>query len=199
VRITSQPAANRFRGSLTFLKVAFVAALLIIPVVGFTGMQLENHDNFCASCHTNPESEYVDRAHAGTAVDLASFHTGKDVRCIDCHSGKGAIGRIQAMSLGGHDLLKFVSGHFPQPAPLTRSINDADCTKCHSDISQGRSFNNHFHFFLPQWQQLSDNAATCVDCHRSHTTDGMVQNTFLNEQHTVSICQQCHNFAGGRG
>jgi hypothetical protein len=170
----------------------------MIPIVGYTGMKLENHDNFCASCHTNPESEYVDRAHAETAVDLASFHTGESVRCIDCHSGKGIDGRIQAMSLGGHDLIKFVSGRFPQPAPLTQSIHDVNCTKCHSDISQRRDFNNHFHFFLPQWQQRADNAATCVDCHDSHTTDGMVQNVFLNEQRTVSTCQHCHDFASGR-
>ena len=183
----------------TILKVAFVATLLLIPIVGLTGMQLEDHDAFCASCHTNPESEFVDRAHAGTAVDLASFHTSKDVRCIDCHSGKGAGGRVQAMSLGGRDLLKFVSGNFPQPAPLTRPIGDVNCVKCHSDISQRRDFNNHFHFFLPQWQQRTDNAATCVDCHESHTTDGMVQTSFLNQQRTTSVCQQCHNFAGGRG
>lgn len=171
----------------------------MIPIFGFTGTQLEDHDNFCASCHTNPESEYVDRAHAGTAVDLASFHTSEGVRCIDCHSGKGVNGRIQAMTLGGHDLLKFVSGQFPQPAPLTRSIDDISCTKCHSNISQKRDFNNHFHFFLPQWQQLKDDAATCVDCHSSHAIDGMVQNAFLNEQHTVSICQECHSFASRRG
>ncbi len=195
----SLPKPNGLRRSFAFLKVAVLVAIVVIPVAGFTGMQLENHDDFCASCHTSPESEYVDRAHADSVVDLASFHTGEGVRCIDCHSGKGAGGRIQAMSLGGHDLLKFVSGQFPQPAPLTRSINDVSCTKCHSDISQGRNFNNHFHFFLPQWQQLSGNAATCVDCHQSHAVDGLVQNGFLNEQHTVSICQQCHNFASERG
>jgi nitrate/TMAO reductase-like tetraheme cytochrome c subunit len=52
---------------------------------------------------------------------------------------------------------------------------------------------------LPQWQQQANNAATCVDCHTGHTTDGIVQTAFLNEQRTVSICQQCHNFASRRG
>lgn len=195
----SQPTPQRPRRLFSFLKIAILLAVVLIPVAGFTGMQLENHDGFCASCHTDPESEYVDRAHAGTAVDLASFHTGQGVRCIDCHSGEGVNGRVQAMTLGGHDLLKFVSGNFPQPAPLTRSIDDVNCTKCHSDISQGRDFNNHFHIFLPQWQQQSANAATCVDCHQSHTTNGTEQIAFLNEQHTVPVCQQCHNFAGERG
>ena len=110
----SQPTPKRPRRSFAFLKIAVLLAVVLIPVAGFTGMQLENHDSFCASCHTSPESDYVDRAHAGTAVDLASFHTGQGVRCIDCHSGEGVNGRVQAMPLGGHDLLKFVSGNFPQ-------------------------------------------------------------------------------------
>jgi predicted CXXCH cytochrome family protein len=198
VRITSKVTVKKLRRSF-ILKVAIAAALVMIPIVGFTGMQLEDHDSFCASCHTTPESDYVDRGQADTAVDLASFHAGKGVRCIDCHSGKGAGGRIQAMSLGGHDLLKFVSGNYPQPAPLTRAIGDVNCTKCHSDISQGRDFNNHFHIFLPQWQQQSSDAATCVDCHQSHNTSGDVQISFLNQQDTTTICQQCHNFAGRRG
>jgi nitrate/TMAO reductase-like tetraheme cytochrome c subunit len=187
------------RKSFRFLKIVSLLALVLIPSAVFAGAQLENHDSFCASCHTDPESTYVDRTHGGTAVDLASFHSGEGVHCIDCHSGEGANGRAKAMTLGGHDLLKFVSGQYPQPAPLTHAISDVNCTKCHSDISEGRDFNNHFHVFLPQWQQRSDKAATCVDCHQSHTTDGTAQIVFLNEQHTTAECQQCHNFASGRG
>ena len=189
----------RSRWFVSLFKVVGLLALIAVPVSAFAGMQLENHDGFCASCHTDPESEFVDRAHAGTAVDLASFHTGTGVRCIDCHSGEGANGRIQAMTLGGHDLLKFVSGQFPQPAPLTKAIDDVNCTKCHSTISQGRDFNNHFHILLPDWQKQSVNAATCVDCHQSHSTDGLTDVAFLNEQHTVAVCQQCHNSLRGRG
>ncbi len=184
--------------SLLTMKTAVLLALIVVPLVGATGAQLENHDSFCASCHTNPESDYVDRAQAETAVDLASFHTGEGVRCIDCHSGKGMNGRIHAMRQGAQDLVKFVSGNFPQPAPLTHPIEDINCTKCHSDISQGRDFNNHFHIFLPDWQRLSTNAAACVDCHQSHTTDGMPQAAFLHEERTVAVCQQCHLFASGR-
>jgi len=190
---------TRFRRSFKYIKWFILAGIILIPVTGVTSMQLENHDGFCASCHTDPESEYVARTHGTTAVDLASFHTGEGVRCIDCHSGNGASGRIQAMALGAHDLLKFVSRQFPQPAPLTRAINDINCTKCHTDTSQGRDFNNHYHYFLPKWQQLSDNAGTCTECHQSHTTNGDVQIAFLNEQHTVPICQRCHNFNRGQG
>ncbi|MFQ5421477.1 MAG: hypothetical protein ACE5EY_14075 [Anaerolineae bacterium] len=171
-------------------------ALILVPLAGFAGAQLENNDAFCASCHTEPESTYVDRSHAGTAVDLASFHSGEGIRCIDCHSGEGVNGRIHAMSLGARDALKFVSGNFPQPAPLTRPIGDDKCLKCHSDIADGRSFENHFHVFLPEWQKLTDNAATCVDCHQSHTTNGQAQIAFLNEQHTVQTCNKCHQTVG---
>ncbi|MFZ0547484.1 MAG: NapC/NirT family cytochrome c [Candidatus Promineifilaceae bacterium] len=185
---------DRFRQSIKYLKWVFLAAILMIPAAGVTGTQLENHDDFCGSCHTEPEAEYVARTHAGTAVDLASFHTGEGVNCIDCHSGEGTNGRIQALTLGAHDLLKFVSGSYPQPAPLTHAIDDVNCTKCHSDVFQNRNFNNHFHFFLTDWQSLSSDAATCTECHQTHTTDGNTDLSFLSEDHTASVCQRCHAF-----
>ena len=74
-------------------------AITTAQAIAFAGAQLENHDDFCASCHTDPESEFVNRAHGGTAVDLASFHTGEGVHCIDCHSGEGVNSRSHATSI----------------------------------------------------------------------------------------------------
>jgi predicted CXXCH cytochrome family protein len=179
---------------------AVVAIAILSLGTGITAAQFENRDSFCASCHTQPESQYYQRNQTNQPVDLASFHADqKQVRCIDCHSGKGTTGRINAMLLGANDLLAFVTRNYKQPAPLTRPITDAHCLKCHSDISQRRDFNNHFHVFLPQWQALDPKAATCVDCHQSHTTDGQASLSFLNQENTSQVCQRCHNFAGARG
>lgn len=203
-RSTSHHGSRRSsstRKSLKLNKLGIIAIALFVFGSGaiFTGTQFENHDSFCSSCHTQPETKYYQRESDTTPVDLASFHATKNVRCIDCHSGKGVIGRMSAIALGGRDLLAFLSRNYKQPAPLTRPISDADCYKCHADIGQRQNFNNHFHVFLPQWQAKDPNAAGCVDCHQSHTTNGQASLAFLNQSDTTQVCQRCHNFAGAGG
>ena len=186
----------RRKGRLRWLALALFIPFIVSGLAGFTATRFENHDSFCASCHTQPELEYYQRESKSSKMDLASFHTTKKTRCIDCHSGKGVIGRATALTLGARDLWAYVATHYPQPAPLTRSIPDANCLKCHTDVEKGQDFNNHFHIFLPKWQALDANAATCVDCHRSHTTDGDSALGYLNQAVTTQVCQECHNFAG---
>jgi hypothetical protein len=65
---------------------AVVAVGIILASGGLvTAIQLENRNAFCASCHTEPESEYYQRSLAAP-VDLASAHNAKNVACIQCHS-----------------------------------------------------------------------------------------------------------------
>jgi nitrate/TMAO reductase-like tetraheme cytochrome c subunit len=122
----------------------------------------ETHDNFCASCHTQPESTFYQRSIAAQAVDLASIHTAKSVRCIDCHSGVGVIGRIQAEMLEAHNALAFYTGTAVQPAILTKPVGDDSCLKCHQNVTFDRSRNNHFHAFLARWQAVDPNASTLL-------------------------------------
>ena len=203
---TSSPARHKHkqaRLSLTRFHIPLVW-LLAFPlvlggIVGFSAMQFEDHDAFCASCHTQPESAFYKREAVSTPADLASFHAEKNTRCIDCHSSNGSIGRAGAMMLGARDLMAFVSSHYPQPAPLTRAISDENCLKCHAAITQTQDFSNHFHIFLAKWQSLDPHAATCVDCHQSHSTNGDASIGFLSKEVTVPVCESCHNFAGARG
>jgi predicted CXXCH cytochrome family protein len=176
-----------------------LALLLFSGGTIFTGTQFENHDSFCSTCHTQPETTYFKRESDKIPVDLATFHATKNVRCIDCHSGNGVIGRLGAIALGTRDLLAFISRNYKQPAPLTQRIGDTNCYKCHANIGQRQDFNNHFHVFLPQWQARDPNAAGCVDCHQSHTTNGQASLAFLNQSDTTQVCQRCHNFAGAGG
>ncbi|HKI53964.1 MAG TPA: cytochrome c3 family protein [Anaerolineales bacterium] len=178
---------------------AAVAALIVFGlVVPLTAMQFENHNSFCASCHTEGEQTFFDRSIASDPVDLASIHDIKEqARCIDCHTGPGITGRYAGLMAGATDLINYFSGHYPQPAALEEPYPDANCLKCHANISQKQDFNNHFHVFLPQWQKIDKNAATCVSCHLSHDTTGDVKIGFLNEQTTTAVCQKCHSVAGG--
>jgi predicted CXXCH cytochrome family protein len=165
--------------------------------VGYAA-QLENKDAFCASCHTEPESQFVNLAQS-VPVDLASAHAAKGVECIQCHSGRGTVGRVTAMaSVALPDLIAFRLGHYAQPAVTTKPMGDDHCLKCHASVTQNRDFNNHFHAFLPLWQARDpQHAATCESCHVSHVTGGDPQTAFLVEATTVAVCQRCHAFAGG--
>ncbi len=196
----SAPARRKRRWPKVVIAVVAIVAgfAALSTVVAATAMQFENHDDFCASCHSEPESTFFQRTTA-SSVDLASFHGAKDVHCIDCHSGQGvAPGRVNSLMLGAKDLLAWVSGHATQPATQTRPIDDANCLKCHQDVTQQRTFNNHFHVFLSRWQALDKNAATCVSCHQSHHTNGEVQLAFLNRVDTTQVCQGCHQAVGAR-
>ena len=183
------------RPSLVWLA-AGVAVLLLTASTFAYGAHLENNDRFCASCHTQPESTFVTRAQ-GSSLDLASAHSAKGVGCIACHSGDGAAGRLDAVLLGVRDLAAYVRSDYPQPAILTHPIADVNCLKCHQEVLQNRTFDNHFHLFLPQWQAVApQTAASCVACHTSHATDGERQLGWLNKPRTVAQCDACHRIAG---
>jgi hypothetical protein len=183
-----------------------VVVLLLLPAGGFAfAASMESQDSFCSSCHTQPESTFYQRSTASQPVDLASYHAPQNTRCIDCHSGQGISGRLQAELLGAGNAFKWYSGAAVQPAPLTQPISDANCLKCHQQVTQrgytpknktlselGEAQNGHWHLFLTRWQAQSASAAKCVSCHSSHATDGDVKILYLNEQHTVAVCQACH-------
>ncbi|MDR3576482.1 MAG: NapC/NirT family cytochrome c [Anaerolineaceae bacterium] len=195
------------------LMVTAAIAAVFLAAAGFAfGASQESHDSFCASCHTMPESTYVQRSTAAAATDMASFHTGQKTNCIDCHSGVGIFGRMQAELLGAQNAVKWYTGTAVQPAPLTVPIADANCLKCHSTITQrgytpqqqisvpgansgggeGEGRANYWHQFLARWQAASSTAGTCTSCHSGHLTDGTAQTGFMNAQTVRNTCDACH-------
>ncbi len=184
-------------GHARWLKVTAPAAA-VIALFAVSGAlyaaHTENNDAFCASCHTQPESQYYDRSLQQPA-DLASAHAGKGIACIQCHSGPGIPGRLTAMAgVAAPDLAAYLSGHYHNPAIVTVPISDGNCLKCHAQVLTARTFNNHFHLFLPRWQAIDPrHAATCVECHQSHVPGGMQNLSFLQEGPTRQVCQGCHN------
>jgi predicted CXXCH cytochrome family protein len=178
-----------------------IAGVLFVFIVGSFSYaaNVEEHDSFCASCHTQPETDYYNRSQAQNPIDLASFHTTKQTRCIECHSGTGIFGRVSAIMLGAKNAAKFYTRTAIQPAPLTVPVRDENCLKCHASVFDSTDFNNHYHQFLPRWQAASPTAATCVDCHSAHATDGDAQIAFLSQTKTDQVCQNCHQTLGGGG
>jgi hypothetical protein len=186
------------------LKVVVTLSVLAIlfSAAGFSfAAAKEENDSFCASCHTQPESTFYQRESDAQPSDLASFHTGKKTNCIDCHSGQGIPARMKAELLGAHNALAYVTGTAVQPAKLTVKVADENCLKCHEQVlprsTTTQEFeeggNEHQHLFLPRWQAADPNAATCVDCHAGHDTTGNASLSYLNREHTLQVCQDCHN------
>jgi len=183
-----------------------LAVVLLISASGFTfAATKESHDSFCGSCHTQPESTYLQNSIASQPVDLASWHTSQSTRCIDCHSGQGVLGRMQAELLGAKNAFKWFTHTAIQPAPLTQPIGNGNCLKCHLQVTQsgyvpknqnfagnGEAQNGHWHLFLARWQAVDANSARCVSCHSAHAADGDKTIFYLNQQHTLSVCESCH-------
>ncbi|MFN2201883.1 MAG: NapC/NirT family cytochrome c [Caldilineaceae bacterium] len=189
------------------LALAIVAILLTSGGFAYAASQ-ESHDSFCASCHTQPESTFVQRSTDASAVDLASYHTAQETRCIDCHSGRGVVGRVQAELLGAHNALAWYTNTAGQPAHLTFPIQDANCLKCHQEVTQRGytpkhqisiirqrgegEFLNHWHELLASWQAVAPDAGTCTSCHPGHSTDGTAEAGFQTVDTTSAVCDGCH-------
>jgi len=178
-----------------------LGALVLLVIAGAGGTlyaaHLENSDSFCTSCHTEPEATFYQRAQATPATDLASAHGLKGVHCIQCHSGDGMMGRLDGMKLGARDLSVYLQGNYRQPSVLTQPYGDVQCVKCHDNIYQDRSFNNHFHKLLPQLTKVfPGQSITCIECHQGHSTKGEQKLAFLNRDTTGQVCQKCHRVAG---
>jgi predicted CXXCH cytochrome family protein len=178
------------------LLIGLVSLFLIAAAGTGYSINLENHDSFCASCHSQPETKFVDQAKAASPETLAAFHSGKQTRCIDCHSGAGPLGRAVGLMQGGQDLVSYVSGKYHNPAIVTNPIDDGSCLKCHQAVTTGQSFDNHFHVFLSRWQSVDANAGRCVDCHNSHTS-GKPDQGYMSQPVVEAVCQRCHQTLGG--
>lgn len=212
-----EPSPNTRLLSFTRVLIGLVALAVVLAAGGFTfAASQETRDSFCASCHTQPESTFVARSTAADPVDLAAYHTTQSVRCIDCHAGRGLMGRMQAELLGARNTAAWYTHTAVQPAQVTHPIGDPNCLKCHQDVvrrgytpkhpvtifREGRGGEeeeggpNHWHELLARWQASSPAAATCTSCHPGHSTDGTAETGFENVQATRSACEGCHRMLG---
>ena len=122
---------QRLRGLQGWTRVAVFSGLIgaVVALVAATGgtayaIQLENNDSFCASCHTQPESQFYQQSLAAQPATLAAFHTQKQVRCIDCHSGGQPFGRLSGVAQGTQDLLAYYSKNYHSPAVTLNKLGD---------------------------------------------------------------------------
>src|SRR5579885_1719426 len=127
-----------FFGVIIFSGVAFVGATA-----------LEEHDTFCTSCHTVPETTYFQRTSSlisnpsAPVTDLATYHyqqaqtKSQSFMCIECHRGDSSLPqRLQTLMLGAKDTVTFVSGKADPTLEKTTitqpALVNAACISCHT-------------------------------------------------------------------
>ncbi|MGB8646609.1 MAG: hypothetical protein WCF84_15320 [Anaerolineae bacterium] len=186
---------------------------LLVAAGGLSFVSAQEQNNqFCGSCHTQPESTYLmrfEQAQSGDAVDLAAFHhkqlyprdsQGTAIKCIDCHVGEGLVGRGIVVSLATWDAIKYVTGTAQQPARIVFTVQDEACIKCHeAQVKEGLAtaeqrffIDNHFHYLLFTPGAPKEN---CVSCHVSHRPGSEVT-AFQFRTIIIPVCQDCHQKEG---
>ncbi len=196
-------------GKIRIIPFAFMSVFFMV-LMGSGGFAFaashEQHDPFCASCHTQPVSTYFQRSIEAAPVDLASAHQLKDTQCIECHSGMGLTGRISAELMGAQNAFKWYTGIATQPAPLLYPIGDDHCIKCHAGVTTESHDSNvrtrqfgpkgHYHALLAQWRGVDQNAARCTDCHAGHAMGGDTKSSWVVSASVQNACEACHKTLG---
>ena len=170
-------------------------SIVIILSGGIFVTRIENTNEFCASCHTQPETTFYQRSQAAPA-DLASMHATQKVACVECHNGSGLSGRVGALGLGAKNLAAYLSGQYHQPALMLFKFDAASCVKCHASQLVDNRQANHFHFYLSSWQQTDPaNAATCAACHTGHLVSDQTNQHYIDRAAMTPVCNSCHDAA----
>ncbi len=194
------------------LAVVVIGLLFAVGSLTFVSGQ-EQNNQFCGSCHTQPESTYLQRfdaAQTAHAIDLASFHHkqlyprnapgAQNIKCIDCHVGEGLVGRGTVVTLAAWDAFKHYTGLQQQPAKIVFNVQNEACLKCHeSQVKVGLAtadqtfdIEHHFHYLL--FTPGAPNES-CVSCHVSHR-EGSETTAFQFRQVIIPVCQDCHQKEG---
>jgi nitrate/TMAO reductase-like tetraheme cytochrome c subunit len=173
--------------------------VLIIAVSVLYVSHQEQASEFCASCHTEPEAEYLARymraVEQQSAEDLASFHYRQQgIRCIDCHVGEDVAGRAQVLAFAARNAFKRYTGFMQQPAVIVLPIQNEACLKCHEQQMRQPGFENHMHN-KPYYNPEPVPFIRCTDCHPSHRS-GDERTAFLFRETILPHCEFCHATVG---
>ncbi len=175
-----------------------VGALPIVggPAVWIATDRLEARNEFCVSCHLDPETplheHLLESFKAVPARSLAAAHHGDadgngSFKCIDCHGGSGPAGRVRAKLLAARDVVLYFAGRFDEPDHLTVPLRDEDCSQCHATYEPERP--DDFH-------ALEDHNIglpfRCTECHRAHPVGASASLRFLERETVLPVCRQCH-------
>jgi predicted CXXCH cytochrome family protein len=166
--------------------------------------RLEQDNDFCNACHLAPgQPLHLDIRRdfdAAPPRSLAAAHAvaGADhredgaFRCIDCHGGASLPGRLRVKALAAKDAFWYAVGRFEEPTQMRWPLWDEDCTRCHPRFDEGEAAA----WQTPRFHQLpvhnAELGVDCVECHRSHESDGDPEAFFVHAARMRAQCARCH-------
>ena len=195
-------------------KLITLAAVVVLGLVAGTGgtavgLTLEENNEFCTQCHTQPEYDFWLRTlvvlkNPHEVSDLATFHivpmaenkkpSREPLKCISCHGGVTLPDRLTTMfELGALDTFKFVALDIQQPAKLSHPLPNSYCLQCHQADVERKGFDNHFH---NKQTEPKAPAVNCTSCHVSHAESDSL-NKFILRDAAFPNCNACHKELGG--
>jgi nitrate/TMAO reductase-like tetraheme cytochrome c subunit len=126
-----------------------IAGVLAGLLVSGGGRMIENQPRFCNSCHE------MNRPYQGWISSGASKSHGN---CMDCHSGKGIPGVLEAQARGLGQLAEhFLLSEKELAGPFIAHVPRAFCMKCH-DLQLARTAKAHLPFHIE--------GKECSKCHK---------------------------------
>ncbi len=210
--VDTTPKKRRARRWPLLIGGAFVALLLFSGIGFVAASALEEHDTFCISCHTVPETTYFNRAYYSVdnptlpVNDLSSAHyhiaAAKDSKepfaCIDCHRGDGSLGhRVSTLLLAGRDTVTWLTGN-ENPSIAKTDIREAwlpnaACVGCHADYLRDiKGLDNHFHTLLPQAKQAAANGAKLTIAEALKNNPDAIKEWSTPVENAPLTCTGCH-------
>lgn len=187
-------------------------ALIFFGGIGFVAASaLEEHDSFCTSCHTAPETNYYNRAYISldnptlTVNDLATehYHIAQDGKkepfaCINCHRGDGSLGhRISTLTLAARDSITYITGN-ENPTIEKTDIKEgwlpnAACVGCHTPLLLTvKGLDNHFHTLLPQAGAALKNGGTIISGNTLKGNSAAIAQWSHTVENAALNCTSCH-------
>ena len=126
--------------------IIILSAVVVLLALGVTGVRaLEQQPSFCARCHEE-RINYETWLSSGAAKHHPT--------CIECHSGPGLTGVINAQMRGVVHVVKHVTGQYTEP--LRGTVPRAWCTQCHVEDAK----------LQKEHHEVSDFAVrACSECH----------------------------------
>lgn len=202
----SDPARRR-RRSARLAAAALVGAAVAAPAGWVATDRLERDDDFCVACHLGDGTRLHARKredHARRpAATLAAAHAEAGVReagdargfrCIDCHGGTGALGRLRVKVLSAKDAFWYAVGRFEEPTAMRWPLRDEDCRRCHPrfDESARAAVGTRAPAFHELAVHNTELGVACVGCHLAHDEGGLADHDFVHPEHVRARCAECH-------